>query len=303
MGLLVELGIFLSVALVVLAVAWMLAPREDAVKKRLRDLRLGDAPVPPSAAAEAPAGSFLQNLLERLGGAPAADPEENVRKAISDDPRSVRNFLLLKLALMVALPSIYAAACVLAGVADPTWLVMGCLLLAPTGMFLPNAIKANRDNARRDALRRSLPDVLDLLVICVEAGMSLNAAFKRVAEKIESAAPALSAEFMKLHLEIQAGRSREDALRAMGDRTGVDEIRSLTAMMIQTEKLGTSISKALRVHSEAIRSKFHHEAEATAARATVKLAFPLILCIFPALLVVIVGPAAIKIWTAFSALE
>jgi tight adherence protein C len=182
------------------------------------------------------------------------------------------------------------------------YVLMFAIIASAVGFYGPNVYTTMRANARRDEMRRSLPDVLDLMVVCVEAGMGLNTAFKRVAEKIEPAAPTLAREFLKLHREIRAGRSREEALRAMGERTGVEEIRSLAAMMIQTEKLGTSIAKALRVQGESIRTKFHHAAEARAARATVTLAFPLILCIFPALLVVIVGPAALKIWEALGGL-
>lgn len=303
MGLLFELGVFLAVSLVILAAAWALRPREDKVKSRLAALRLGDA----AAGEPAPVNmrSGIRGLIDRLGGVGRPVAERDLRKERTDPKGSAgtAGFLFLKFALMAGLPATWFVVLRFAGVTDPSYLMFGAFILAPTGMFLPNAIRNAIEERRRDQLRRGLPDVLDLMVICVEAGMSLNAAFKRVAEKIQEAQPAIAGEFLKLHQEIQAGRSREDALRAMGERVAVDEIRSLTAMMIQTERLGTSISKALRIHSDAMRTKFHYQAEARAARATVTLAFPLVLCIFPALLVVVVGPAAIRIWAAFDTIK
>ncbi len=309
MGLLVEIAVFAAVVLLALGLMWMLAPSDGAVKDRLADLHRGDAPAPdsPETTTRIEMSAF-RRFVDRLGRAVApsrSDPATDalLKAAGVSGERSIRAFLALKFSLMLILPSAVAILCTVLGLMRDPIAIMGILIAAPIGLFAPNAMYAMRGAARRDAMRRALPDVLDLMVICVEAGMGLNAAFKRVAEKVRPAAPALADEFLQLHLEIQAGRSREDALRAMGDRANVDEVRSLCAMMIQTDRLGTSIAKALRIHSESIRTKFHHEAESRAARATVKLAFPLVLCIFPALLVVVVGPAAVKILAAFGEMK
>lgn len=309
MGALVLIAIFAAVVLLALALMWMVAPTDGAVKDRLADLHKGDVPVPdaPETTATLKLSAF-RRFVDRLGSAVAPsrnDPSTDalLKAAGVSGERSIRSFLALKFSLMILLPAAFGGVCGALGLLREPFAILGILALAPIGLFAPNAIYAMRGAARRDGMRRGLPDVLDLMVICVEAGMSLNAAFKRVAEKVRPAAPALADEFLQLHLEIQAGRSREDALRAMGDRAGVDEVKSLCAMMIQTDRLGTSIAKALRIHSEAIRTRFHHEAESRAARATVKLAFPLVLCIFPALLVVVVGPAAVKILAAFGEMK
>jgi len=292
-----ELGIFAAVALAVLGVAWMLTPRRDAVKDRLAALHTDDVPFASATPEPVRRRGFLASFGRRRakpaspGGAPVP---ADLRSAEAFDP-SIRGYLVAKAVLMIALPALTALAFRFANLLHTPWALMAILSAAPVGLFAPNVFQALREAARKDRLRRALPDVLDLLVICVEAGMSLNTAFKRVAERMRSAAPELADEFLQLHREIQAGRSREDALRSLGERVKVDELRALAAMMIQTDRMGTSIAKALRVHADSIRTKFHHEAEARAARATVKLAFPLVLCIFPALLVVIVGPAAVKI--------
>lgn len=172
------------------------------------------------------------------------------------------------------------------------------MLLAAAGYLAPALLARARVRRQRAAILRALPDVLDLLVICVEAGLGLNAAFQRIADRIGGSAPVLGEAFRGIHLQIQAGRSREEALRAMAARVGVEELRSLSILLIQTDRLGTSVADALRIHSEALRTRFHHRAEARAARATVHLAFPLVLCIFPALLAVVVGPAAVTLFAA-----
>lgn len=300
-----ELAIFGAVVLGVMGVAWVLTPKRDVIKERLDAIRtdhnqIGVVPALPS---EGRAGrkGFLARVFRT---APKKEPATTLdaRRAAAADP-SIQRFLLVKVGMMFGLPALTALGFWLVRMLQTPYALMAILGAAPVGLFAPNVFLSLRDAARKDRMRRALPDVLDLLVICVEAGMSLNSAFKRVAERVRPAAPDLADQFMQLHREIQAGRAREDALRSLGERSNVDELRSLAAMMIQTDRMGTSIAKALRIHAEGIRTKFHHEAEARAARATVKLAFPLVLCIFPALLVVIVGPAAVKIWDALGKMQ
>lgn len=297
-----EIAIFASVVLAVFGVVWMLTPRRDLIKDRLEAIRTDHQDVVPYAGSREPEKRGMVARLFRR--APKKEPATTLdaRKQAVAEASSVP-YLGAKVVLMIVLPTITWLVCRGVGLMGTPYALMAILASAPVGLFAPNVYVSVRDAGRKDRIRRALPDVLDLLVICVEAGMSLNSAFKRVAERIRAAAPDLSDQFLQLHREIAAGRSREDALRALGERSNVDELRSLAAMMIQTDKMGTSISKALRIHAEGIRSKFHHEAEARAARATVKLAFPLVLCIFPALLVVIVGPAAVKIWDSLGRMQ
>ena len=137
---------------------------------------------------------------------------------------------------------------------------------------------------------------MDLLVICVEAGMGLDSAINRVAQETKFSSPALSDELHFMNLELRAGKSRQDALRNLSLRTNLEEITSLTTLLVQTDRFGTSMADALRVYSESFRTQRYQKAEEAAAKLPVKLVFPLVLFIFPALMVVILGPAAITIY-------
>jgi tight adherence protein C len=139
-----------------------------------------------------------------------------------------------------------------------------------------------------------------MLVVCVEAGLGLNQALVRVSEEIERISPVLSEQLTMVNLEIRAGTARDEALRNLGDRTGLEDIKSLTAMLIQTDRFGTSIAQALRVQADTLRTKRRQRAEEAAAKTTIKLVFPLVLFIFPAMFVIILGPALIQIVQALS---
>jgi len=167
---------------------------------------------------------------------------------------------------------------------------------AALGWVGPAVHVGNRARHRQKELQRTLPDALDLLIVCVEAGLALNQALVRVAEEIRHVSMLTCDELSLVNYEIRAGVPREEALRNLGERTGVADIRSLIAMLIQTDRFGTSIAQALRVHSDTLRTKRRQRAEEAAAKTTIKLVFPLALCIFPALFVVILGPALVQIY-------
>ena len=139
------------------------------------------------------------------------------------------------------------------------------------------------------------PDGLDLLVVCVEAGLGLNAAFVKITEEFQLSSPALSEEFDIVNREMVAGKPRQEALPALTERTGVEDVKSLVAMLIQTEKLGTSLAQSLRVHSDSLRTRRRQKAEERAAKTTIKLVFPLVFLLFPALFIVILGPGVLQI--------
>jgi tight adherence protein C len=147
---------------------------------------------------------------------------------------------------------------------------------------------------RQHRIRLALPDALDLLVVSVEAGLGLDQALQRVGEELAFAHKDLAEELRLINLELRAGKGRADALRNFGERTGVDDVISLVAMLVQTDKFGTSVAQSLRVHSETLRTKRRQRAEEAAAKTGVKMVFPLVFCIFPAIWVVTIGPAAIK---------
>jgi tight adherence protein C len=172
--------------------------------------------------------------------------------------------------------------------------VFVALVACALGYLMPSIALARMAKKRQHKIRLGLPDALDLLVVSVEAGLGLDQAIQRVAAELEFAHPDLSNELALINLELRAGKARADALRNLADRTGVEDISSLVAMLVQTDKFGTSVAQSLRVHSETVRTKRRQRAEEAAAKTGVKMVFPLVFCIFPAIWVVTIGPAAIK---------
>ena len=165
------------------------------------------------------------------------------------------------------------------------------------GYLLPGMVLARLAKRRAHRIRLSLADALDLLVVSVEAGLGLDQALQRVGAELASAYPDLSDELRLVNLELRAGKARAEALRNLGQRSGVDDLNSLVTMLIQTDKFGTSVAQSLRVYSETLRTKRRQRAEEAAAKTGVKMVFPLVFCIFPAIWVVTIGPAAIKFMT------
>jgi tight adherence protein C len=165
------------------------------------------------------------------------------------------------------------------------------------GYVLPGMALARLAKRRAHKIRLSLADALDLLVVSVEAGLGLDQAMSRVAAELNFAYPQLSEELRLINLELRAGKPRAEALRNLADRTGVDDLSSLVTMLIQTDKFGTSVAQSLRVYSETLRTKRRQRAEEAAAKTGVKMVFPLVFCIFPAIWVVTIGPAAIRFMT------
>jgi tight adherence protein C len=162
--------------------------------------------------------------------------------------------------------------------------------------FLPSLWLSGRIKKRQLAVGRALPDAMDLLVTCVEAGLGLDAALQRVADEIELAAPLLGSELRLTFLEIQAGIPRREAFRRLAERTGVEDLRQLSAVLAQTEMFGTSIARALRVHADSMRIKRMQKAEERAGMVGVKMTLPLVLCILPSLMAVVLGPAMVAIY-------
>jgi tight adherence protein C len=164
------------------------------------------------------------------------------------------------------------------------------------GFYLPELWLSMKSRLRKDKLVKDLPDTLDLLVVCVEAGLGLDSAFNRVAEEIKLTSPHLSREFKLLNLELRAGKSRREALRNLSTRADIDSLKALATLLIQTEMFGTGITKALRVFSDSFRTHRFQKAEEIAAKLPVKMLIPMIFFIFPTFMAVMIGPAAISIW-------
>ncbi len=162
------------------------------------------------------------------------------------------------------------------------------------GFYLPELALTLLKKSRQDRIFLSLPDALDLLVVCVEAGLGLDAAMRRVSDELKDTAPDLTAEFNVCNLQLQIGRPRREVLHDLGIRSGVDDLKALAATLIQADRFGSGIAGALRVQSDAMRVKRSQLAEERAAQTAVKMIFPLVLFIFPGIFVVLVGPAAIQ---------
>ena len=162
------------------------------------------------------------------------------------------------------------------------------------GYLMPGIVLARLAKKRQHKIQLALADALDLMVVSVEAGLGLDQAILRVGDELSFAHPDLSDELRLVNIELRAGKARTEALRNLADRTGLEDIGSLATMLIQTDKFGTSVAQSLRVHSDTLRTKRRQRAEEAAAKTGVKMVFPLVFCIFPAIWVVTIGPAAIK---------
>jgi tight adherence protein C len=209
-------------------------------------------------------------------------------------PRSVAVFWGARAALSV-LP---AAALVLGRLAAGhagVLLLAGASALGLAGFHLPMLFLRHVADKRREAFSRGLAEALDLLTVCVEAGMGLDQALARVGREMERGCPVLSEELRLLHLELRAGKARAEALRSLADRVGVEDLNNLVTLLVQADSFGTSVASTLRVYSDSLRTARFTRAEETASKLPAKLMLPLILCIFPALLVVIGGPAIISL--------
>ena len=165
--------------------------------------------------------------------------------------------------------------------------------IAGIGYFLPNIIIHFISKSRKDKIFLALPDTLDLLVVCVEAGLGLDQAMRKVAEELDTTYPLMAEEFQICNFQLQMGKTRNEVLQDLGQRTGVDDLKSLASILIQADKFGSSVGQALRVQSDAMRTRRRQIAEEKAAKTAVQLLFPLVLFIFPGVFTVLVGPAAI----------
>ena len=212
-------------------------------------------------------------------------------------PNAPTAFFGTKSALALGLPLLGVAALGLGGFSlkGPNLLLV-LLMLAALGYYLPNLLLGRAVRRRQREIFESFPDALDLMTVCVEAGLGTEAAMVRVADDLQIRCPALAEELRLVNLELRAGADRERALRNLALRTGVEEVDGFVSMINQAERFGTSIAASLRVHADMLRTVRRQRAEEAAAKIALKLLFPLIFCIFPSLMVVLMGPAMIQIY-------
>jgi tight adherence protein C len=171
--------------------------------------------------------------------------------------------------------------------------IMTMVATGGISFYLPTIVVLVCKRSRQNAIFFGLPDTLDLMVVCVEAGLGLDQAMRKVVEEMKNSYAVIAEEFTLCNLQLQMGRARNEVLHELGTRTGVDDLKALSAILIQADKFGSSIAQALRVQSDSMRTRRRQMAEEKAAKTAVKLIFPLVICIFPAIFVVLVGPAAI----------
>lgn len=205
-------------------------------------------------------------------------------------------YLACKTVLTFLLPSLAALLLWQSHTPTPPMVHMAVLMLsAALGYYLPNVLLAQAIKRYQRALFNSFPDALDLMRVCVQAGLGLDAAIDRVGREMRLSCPELSNEFALTGLELRAGASRSDALRHLSMRMGLEDLDALVVMLVQADRLGTSVTESLQIHSDALRTKRRLLAEETAAKLPVKLLIPLVFCVFPALLTVLLGPAVISV--------
>jgi tight adherence protein C len=265
----------------------------------------------------APERRRLRNLVVAavgLGGAGAVtltdEPDAVARRVTTFVPKSPKEMGRLQRRLTKAgypgprAAALYAAAemvlPVVFGLATIWYFGMSggvvfALLAACIGYAVPGFWLSHRTNVRQKQIRNGLPDALDLLIVCIEAGSAIDQAIVKVSEELALPYPALAAELRLVNTEVRAGKPRLEAFKNFAARTGVDDVRSLVAMLVQTDRFGTSIAHALRTHAAVSRTKRRQRAEERAAKLGVKLVFPLVFFLFPAMYVVVLGPAVIKI--------
>lgn len=232
------------------------------------------------------------------GGAKTKRLQAKLTQAGIYTERAIPMFLGVKLGGLLVLPILVLI--LLWGDASQRVLLVITISLCILTYLLPNFILNRMISARQKKIREALPDALDLLVVCVEAGQGLDAAIKRVAEDLQESSAIISQELLLVNLEIMAGLDRQQALKNLGERTGVQELVSLCNILIQSDRFGTSIAQALKTQSDYIRTNRRQRLEELAAKTPVKLLFPMLLFIFPAIMVVILGPAIIKLSEFFS---
>jgi tight adherence protein C len=273
---------------------------EPRLRSRLESLRRGGGGMPQ------PDGDGQLTMVQRLV-MPATDAPvqalrnflpatmlENMRQRllVAGEPMTVNAYLtlrLLSLVTFILLPLLFIMAGVLA-LGPVTLLLLAAFVFA--GFLLPQLWLQQRVSQRQNTIIKSLPDSFDLITTCVEAGLGLDAALARVADKVEGP---FAAELSRTLRDISLGKMRRDALRELGERTGVPDLITFVNAVVQAEQMGSSIGPVLRVQSEQLRVRRRQRAEAQAYKAPVKMIFPLVLCIFPTLFIVILGPAVITI--------
>jgi tight adherence protein C len=295
--LLFNLTVMLAFICAGLAAYWLLARPANPLDERLREIN--------PRLAESTAEPVSQVIVERVAkpiskiAPPSKTTVRRLRRRLIKAGFTTENAVSVYGALRLGSAIFFPVLALIAAAASGHFLDGFALSLAAIsavfGLFIPSFMLSRLITKRQQKIVRALPDAIDLMVVCVEAGLALNSALQRVGRELEFVEPVLASELAATNREIRAGKPRDEALRNMGERTGVDDIKSLVAMLIQSDKFGTSVAASLRIFADSMRTKRRQRAEELVSKATIKLIFPLLLFIFPALLIVLLAPALMQL--------
>ena len=295
------IAVFTSVALVVGSLTYVGMERSSSQTRRLRDLlrprsaqntgtsdltRLSEAP-----------GKVLSKIGTFIPKSPKTMGKLQRRLALAGLYKGSHAVLYNLFEILGAAAGFLLPALVLGFSGGLIFAILGTIV----GYLVPSFVLERKIKNRQKLIQNGLPDALDLLIVCLEAGLALDGALLKCSEELHVAHPALAEELRLINVETRAGKPRLEAFKNFAARTKVDDVRSLVAMLIQTDRFGTSVAQALRTHAEVSRTKRRQRAEERAAKIGVKMVFPLVFCLFPAFYVVTLGPAVIKFVQAFGA--
>ncbi len=294
---------FAAIACGVWGVASLFTKQKNRASERLRELR--DPTLRNRGGEKGTVGNMMDKAAPKLSRAleSSSELEQSALKvrlanAGFSQSNASQVFLTIKLGMLV-LGALFGGTYGLAAYGMSQGSIGSVVVGAGFGFYLPEGILTLMKMSRQGKIFLQLPDALDLLVVCVEAGLGLDAGMRRVAEELNDAAPEVCAELHTANMQLQMGKPRREVLHDLGVRTGVDDMRALAAILIQADRFGSSIARALRTQSDGMRIKRRQMAEEKAQKTAVKMIFPLVLFIFPGIFVVLVGPAAIQMVNNF----
>lgn len=299
----IQILVFLSTTLLIYGLFVWLTSGDQDVKRRLREIQSGVGATSHTTHKE---GVFQVRVLEPIAKIilPKEDWDKSrIKKKLVmagyRDERAVKTYFGLKVLLAALLPLVVIVPLIASGAIPVVQHVLAgglLVVMALLGYYIPDIYIHSKTVQRRRSFTEGFPDAMDLLVICVEAGLGLDAAIQRVGKELALSHQELAIEFSILSLELRAGKGRSDALKAMAERTDVEQVKSLVALLIQAEHFGTSIATALREHASEMRLIRIQDAKEKAAKLPVKMLFPIVFFIFPALFIVVLAPAMLRIY-------
>lgn len=293
---------FMCIALVVMSVYWFTARPTSTVAARLETIDpmltlVENNPV--TTMAERVAEPL--NRMVPISAIDAAKLQKQLLQAGYSSQDAISVFRAIQLSLVIGIPVVLVTLCILLNTSVTTYVI--CIAIGTViGLYLPRYVLWKKVLGRQQRIRWALADALDLMVIAVEAGLGLNAALNRVGDELKDTHKDLHDELELVNLEIRVGRSRDESLRNLAERTGVDDVRSFVALLVQADRYGSSIARAVRVFADSLRTNRRQRAEQASQKAALKLLFPLTCFLFPVIIMVILAPALINLIDLFGGL-